>query len=1271
MNKLSIFFLFIFSLSAHAQEFSIEWQSPEKVQINQNKSTIIPYFEENSYVDGEGIPHFFWQEKASFSQNLTLTITKTETLSQAGELPIDKIPTSPSFVAKSSKAGKSWSKIIDLIPIYKDKNGVLKKIIRFSLSQKTDKSAVSKTSLTSIGNYAPVLNEGTFYKIAIDTTGVYKIDYNFLRSNGISTDFNPNLFKVYGNGGLMLPEDLNSFRFHGLQENAIYAVGTEDGSFDQGDYFLFYAQGANGYLRDGTNVSHSKNLYADKAYYFINFDRPETGKRISNSAASGSPTQVFSDFDQLLFRDIDQLNVYEAGRQWFENVFNDSSPLSFTFEGTGTISNASLKYRFVGVNAGNDSYAISINGSSVASQNIGSSGDFVQSEAENTFSASYPLNLEISFDNSSNPAGSLYFDYVELSFKQSLSFNNEQMLFRWFEDLTENAVFGVNISGSPEFVWNVSDPTNAKNMSLSGSNYLFESNAYFDNAFVAFNTENAYTPNTPTSIENQDLSSLSSIDYVIVTYPDFIAYANRLAQVHQEVSGVSTAVVTTEQIYNEFSSGGQDLSAIRDFFKFLYDQASPLKYALLLGDASYDYKDRISNNTNFVPAYESYTSSSFNSSYVTDDFFGILDYSDSSTSLLPGEVDISLGRLPAATNSEASAMINKSIAYLSQLSGQGTAFGDWRTKIDLVVDDDNPGSGNAFHTKMENETAQWLEENYPYLTIKKLYIDAYQQEGTSGGYRYPDVNDAMVNTLETGSLLVNYLGHGGIFGWAQERIFISSDIEKAENFNSQFTRLPLYVTVTCDFSVWDIPQIESAGELLIKNTNGGAFSMITTSRPIGVSFGTNINDEIVKRLFELNGSQYLPIGEALRLAKVDYSRSDGLKINLLGDPLIPLARPQQGIEIESINGQDYSSFDQTLRALDFVSIKGHILDSSGVLDSDFNGTLTGSLFDKPEDKTTLNNDGDLDVLNYEEQVNSIYRGNTSIENGEFTFEFYVPKDINFTVGNGKLLLYAFDDTTDAVTSDNTIKVGDINSEGLDDDEGPGIKLYMNNLNFANGGITDQSPYLLACVTDSTGINSTGSGIGHDITNYLDSDVYTTAVLNEYFEGGEASPCSNPNLKDYQKGRVFYRLRDLELGEHTANFKVWDINNNSSSATLDFVVMEDGENKLYINRLLNWPNPFTTRTFFHFEHNCPTGLEVQVQVFTIAGKLVKNIRQHVSSEPFREGYRTGKFAIPWDGLDDFGNKIGKGVYIYRVIVKGEDSETCKGTATETEKLVILK
>lgn len=1278
MKKYLILLLFALSFEGGAQHIQLNWNKIQSVTtIEERKAQLPTLSNQFAYLDENLIPHFYSQKNVNTFQQITLTNIQSKIVpkSALGEINFSSIPNEPTFIARTMKADKTLKQIIDLTSFYQS-DGKLYQIQSFDIDLASKQSNPTYRTPPPESSVLADTN-GTFYKLSISETGIYKIDYDFLSLNGISTDFNPSQFKVYGNGGMMLPENPGDFRYGGLQEDAIYAHGTEDGSFDNGDYFLFYAQGANGILRDGTenngNPQHSKNLYEEVAYYFFNFESSGSGKRVSAPDISESSQETLGNFDQVLFYENDSVNIYNIGRQWLE-PFGDRTQIDLSFEGSGTIASGELDYRLVGVNAANISAQMSVNGNNVASTNFnatGSGANFERRQGSGDFVSTYPLNVNVQIENGSNPFGAIYLDYIRLVLKQSLTFSGAPLNFRWFQDLTENSVYAFQINGNPEMVWDVSDRTNATILNAAANTYKFRAaNSDFPNEFIAFNSTDALSPNFVSVVEPQALADLQNIDYVIVAYPDYVSQARQLADLHSEISGVSTAVVTTEQIYNEFSSGSQDVSGIRDFFKFLYEQSTPLKYALLLGDASYDYKDRISGNTNRVPSYESYNSYGYSATFVTDDFYTMVD--DTDMGISSAQMDFAIGRLPAATATEAQYMIDKTIAYLNDLNSQGTPFGDWRSKVMLVVDDDDPGENQAFHLTIENNTATYLNQNQPQLTVRKLYMDAFEQEGTSGGFRYPSVTDAIVNGIETGTLLVNYFGHGGVNGWTQERVFTQDEVNSLSNYNSEFTRLPVFLTVTCDFTVWDIPEIESAGELLIKNSGGGSVAMITTSREILTSFGKSFNHLVVERMFEVENQKYVPLGEALRRAKQDNTSSEGKKVNLMGDPLLSLARPPRNITIDEINGEDAANFSGTIRALDFVSIKGTVrnIDNSAI-DSDFNGTLTGTLFDKPVERTTLNNDGDLTVLDYEEQVDAVYRGKADVTNGEYTLEFYVPKDINYDLGNGKLLVYAENDEIDGINYKNDLPIGGINPEGVDDDEGPVVGLYMNNLNFADGGITDRNPYLLACVTDSTGINTTGVGIGHDIIELLDEDVNTTTVLNEYFEGGDTSPCINPDLRDFQKGRVFYRLRNLELGEHQVKFRIWDINNNSTTETLNFVVMDDGDQKLYINRLMNWPNPFTNQTYFHFEHNCPDVLEVQVQVFTVSGKLVKTIRQSVSSAPFREGYRTDKFGIPWDGLDDYGNKIGKGVYIYRTIVKGADSESCKGTATEVEKLVILK
>lgn len=444
--------------------------------------------------------------------------------------------------------------------------------------------------------------------------------------------------------------------------------------------------------------------------------------------------------------------------------------------------------------------------------------------------------------------------------------------------------------------------------------------------------------------------------------------------------------------------------------------------------------------------------------------------------------------------------------------------------------------------------------------------------------------------------------------------------------------------------------------------------MITSSRAVGVGYGIDFTDLFTKEMFRLTSDDFITIGNAHLIAKkLKPNDPNHFKVNFLGDPAMKLSRPKRLLVIDNIE----TPVPGLIRGLDFVKIKGHINNSNGTVNTTFNGRVVINIFDKKLNKSTLNNPGQLTpILNYTEEGSAIVKASGIATNGQFTVEFYVPKDINYTVGEGRILGYADNKSTD-VFNNQAVQVGDINPNGINDNEPPKVKLYMNNTNFANGGITNQNPTLLACLTDDTGINSTGSGVGHDITTYLDGQIINTVVLNDFYASGEGNGCINPALAEFQKGNVTYPFRNLSVGQHQLTFKVWDINNNSTTSTLNFEVKDESDQHLVINRPLNWPNPFTNKTYIHFEHNCDDILDVNVQIYTITGKLVKTISTAVIAEPFLQGYRTPKQAIEWDGKDDFGDTVAKGTYIFKIFAKSQNQEKCKGSATAVEKMVLLK
>ncbi|CVK16428.1 Peptidase family C25 [Apibacter mensalis] len=1283
-----VFFYQVLTFTPVAQTITINWEGLKNFYYSTEQSKIYPYFSNENYSIDEGIPTLYYAEKTNFNGDVYISNLQWKPIekSQLGDTPIEFIPSEELFSASVTKS-RDQKFISVTIKTLKKTGNTIFQLVSFTIDKKSPQ-VKNFSSLEPHLNVESILQNGTWYKIKISKTGIYKIDRNFLQSLGININsLDPKTIRIFGNGGKMLPEPTSYFRYDNLKENAIFVHGEDDGIFNSEDYVLFYGQGPDYWIRNST-VKHKKNIYEDYAYYFININQT-AGKRIQTSPYQTPNAKVYVDYDDHQFYEEDISNLNQVGKIWVgENLgLKNHKEVLFPVHDLVSGSTITWKYSWVSRNGINGKISVLYNDNPVYSSILRPSKndlDFaIGSQLQSITSNNNQLKFTLSFDNSANPSAEFYPDYFEVIYKQKLKFNGSQMNFRTFDPIENGMIYGFNFVPTEDFeVWDVSDIVNAKKLERSSNSYNFSyqfSSDNFKNEMVAFKHTAAFTPEIVGKITNQALHSISDVDYIIITVPEFVSQANRIKNLHQTQNQLKVEVVTVNQIYNEFSSGGQDLAGIRDFLRYLYKKDNgKLKYVLLLGSTSYDYKNKTGTGYNLIPTYQSYNSTGLNYSFATDDFITILDDDEANmigedANISSTQLDIAVGRMIAKNLTEASLCVDKSVKYDNGNASQGTPFGDWRLNASLIVDID---SDNNFHNKIEETIARNIfEKSLKEYTLRKLYIDSYNADYTTGGARFPQVTDAIKAAFNNGNLVINYFGHGGPLSLSQYRLFSKEDVNSLTNFNKDFSRLPLFITISCDVSVWDNPSLNSLGDLLYLKKNGGSNSMITTNRALSIVYGLNMNPIIMKNIFTKNPdkTKYIALGEALRLSKKEIINGESRKVSLLGDPAQSLVYPKRKINVTKINGMNANNFSGIIRALDFITIEGQVLNENGSIDPSFSGNIQTVLYDKPIEKKTLNNFNFSSLnppLEYKEQVNAIYKGGSKVKNGNFKIEFYVPKDINYDIGEGKLILYSDNAEIDALYIKNDLKVGEINPNGINDTEGPKIGLYMNNLNFTNGGITDRSPYLLACVTDSTGINSTGLGIGHDITGIFNNNVHGTVILNDFYTGGESAPCLNPSLKDYQKGKVWYRLDNLETGNHTVKFKVWDINNNSSSATLDFLVVENGDQGLIIKKLLNWPNPFTTKTFFHFEHNCPDILEVQVQIFTISGKLVKTINKTVTSQPFNEGYRTDKYGIEWDGLDDYGDKIGKGVYIYRMKIKGT-SEICKGSVSQVEKLVILK
>jgi hypothetical protein len=1117
-----------------------------------------------------------------------------------------------------------------------------------------------------------VLSTGNWYKFSVDTTGVFKIDRSLLQQIGISTNgLNPKKIHIYGNGGQLLPVLNGDFRYNDLQENAIFIAGENDGSFDANDYILFYAKGPHDWSFNANNnqVSHNQNIYSDYAYYFITVNEID-GKRIQQkvSVTTNSVAQI-NIFDDFTFYEKDEKNILATGTQWFFNEnFNIENTQNFTIPFPNAVANTdvTVKVRGVSTSSSSSSMDIKVNNQEAFSisytpVNTGSLTKAIALEGNKTIKNSLnTITVSITYNNNGNPSANAYLDFIEVIGKKQLKFNDFQFSFRSFEQASTSGVVEYQIeNGNEAFqVWDVTDyinPTSILNESTTNS-FAFKDNGGQLKEYVVLNDNDFYRPQLISNgkVDNQNLHALKDINYIVITNSELASQAQRLADYHQENSNLTTKVVDLKEIYNEFSSGSRDITGIRDFIKHVYNSSSSpetaLKYLCFFGDASYDYKDRIVGNNNIVPVKLATISFNLASSYVTDDFYVMLDDNEG-TMLSSHTIDVASSRIPVSTISEATTVVDKILSYYSK-----DAIGDWRNTITFLADDIDQRADIPIQSGLE-VVADEIKENKPIFNVNKIYLDSFVQENSSGGERYPDVKETITNAIEKGTLVFDYFGHGGEDGFASERIF---DVPQIQSLNHPNT-LPLLVTVTCDFSRFDNPNRITAGELTLKNPTGGAASMITTTREVFISTGQNFNNNLIKVLLGFNDENYT-IAEALAATKNNFSSTQKFFIYSFGDPAMKLALPKPNIRITKINDVPISDSLEAIKALSKIKIEGVVTDEVNNVLNSFNGTLSTTIFDKSITRSTLANhypslvdrSGVVpeSIIKFDTQDSKIFRGKSTVKNGIFNFEFVVPKDIKIASGNGKISFYAENGEIDKAGANFDIVVGGINNDAPDDTKGPEINLFMNDESFIDGGNTNSSPNLIAVLSDENGINTSITAVDHDIVGILDGDTSNPIILNDFYQ---------TELDDFTKGKVNFTLRDLEVGPHTLKIKAWDTYNNSSETTLNFVVVSDAI--LNLENVLNYPNPFVNYTEFWFNHNKPNeSLEVQVQVFTVSGKLVKTINQNVQT--------TGNLSrgITWDGLDDFGNKIGKGVYVYKLKVT---TATSKLVSEKYEKLVILQ
>ncbi|WP_299102812.1 type IX secretion system sortase PorU [uncultured Winogradskyella sp.] len=1294
-----ILLLFTIFCFGQQKQFNINWDGTEILETALSKLEVPSFDSEHfSFDEDKGLIFFAqWQSNGiTIDQNtvqLYNIVYETINKSELKDLDPTLISASHHHKLYDTNARGQRSCYFQMQPIIKE-NGIYKKVVSFTLIYSTLSSRLNNSTMTTNQITNSVLSTGEWYRFYIEESGVFKLTKDFLSSLGISTNsIDPRTIKLFGNGGRMLPYANSANYPFDVVENAIKFVGETDGSFDNGDFILFYGEGPKSYNEESqTNL----NLYTDKTYYYINIGSGE-GKRIqSMPTIAQEPDLEIDTFQDYQFYEVDESNIAKIGRRWFGDEFDIENQRTYEFDFPNLVTSEPIEFEvaFGSISEVATTMQVNVNGSQVANLGLGTitAGSILASGNSyyglvNVASDDIVVNLD--YNNSGNPSSNAFLDYINIEATRQLNYEGDQMVFKNKTVVTTPGIAQYNVtntSGLSE-IWDISDRFNVANtINSENSNSLsFKSQSGEERIYIAFSYSNTLSPlkETRSSLANQNLKGtifnnaqgqFEDIDYIILAPSQFLTQAERLAQINREQYNLNVKVVDLQLIYNEFSTGSQDIAALRNFVKYVYDNASTeanrLKYLCLFGDGSYDYKDRISNNTNLVPSWYTINSYSLINSFVSDDFFTMMDENEGNMDS-SDRMDIAVGRIVAEDVQRATEMVDKVKAYY-----QPQSFGNWRNNIVLISDDVDEEWEKRLQIATE-DLGITLEQEKPFLNVVKIHSDAFEQESSSAGDRYPEVNEAIKDAIEVGALVVNYFGHGGEDGIAKERIFDKFESQEVNNI----CKFNLFITVTCEYTKFDDPDRDTAGEFMFWNTNGGSIALITTTRQIIVNVGEDFNAVLDDYLYAFGSNEYPSAAEAVRLTKIDNNiagQSQKRLVYYIGDPAMKLGFGQPDIKLTKVNDVEITQSIDTLKALSYTKFAGEVVDSNGNLLSNYNGKLTATVFDKSIERTTLGNDGikedcdenddpsDCDsngqklvTLDYTTLGEILFNGQASIVNGLFEFDFVVPRDIGIPVGTGKVSFYAENtsQTADQSGANFDIKIGGINENAAEDNIGPVINLYMNDENFVSGGITNESPNFLVKLQDENGIN-TASGIGHDITAIIDGDETNPIVLNNYYQA---------NVDDYTNGTLTYPFRDLEKGLHTLTLKAWDVYNNSSTSEIQFTVFDKDE-ELVINNVLNYPNPFVSYTEFWFNHNSSDALDISVQIFTISGKLVRTLNGQTSAdECCNSGSSSLSRSIVWDGRDDFGDKIGKGVYVYKLKVK---SDRLNKQVEKIQKLVIL-
>jgi len=1257
---LVFFTLYVTSLPAQFSEITshhLNWKGIEEWHSG-NSSIQVISFDSARYPTQTHLPYYRKLIKCdpaySYEVNIVnpgyipLTIEENKVLSGS-----NLISAAPSIVTDIlKKDGVSYLKI-SILPFI-IQGGNLLKLQSFDL-QVIKSSLPGKISTLKTRTYATtsVLAQGKFVKIRITDSGIFKLTYEDLVLMGVD----PANVRIFGYGGSVLAQSFSLPKIDDLPEVAIYMNKGSDGIFNSGDYILFYAQGINKWSYDKTKsmFTHVVNSYSSYGYYFVTSDAG-TGKRIEEKAIvlPASPTiNTIEEFVDYQVYEKELLNLCQSGKEFYGEIFREvtSYNLPFTFPNVVLSNSTTVRLDVAAASSLTSDFSFNLSGDQAKNLVVAQLGDAqydmgVSASAVYTFTPKADaFNFNISY---LKPTGTSvgYLNYLEVNARRKLIMSGSFMPFQNVDFLGQSSYNQYLLSNANANVqiWDITDALNISKIStaiVNGKISFVDSNNEIKKYLAIDPTaSSAFTkPEIMEAVANQNLHGIAQADMVIITYPGFLTQAQTLAQIHRDKDNLTVEVVTPEQIYNEFSSGTPDATAYRWMMKLLYDKALQSgnkanlpKYLLLFGKGSYDNRKlRSDSGSNFILTYEADNSLNLTSSYVTDDYFAFLD-DNSGDHDSSDEMKIGVGRFTVTTPQQATDVVNKTIGYMNN---EGKGY--WKNQLCFLADDGNQSD----HAKQADKIAESIKSNIPGFQVNKIYLDAYNQDKNASGDCYPLAKSRLLNLLSSGLFLLNYTGHASSTGWADESILTFSDIKSLAN-----KHLPFFVAATCDFLQFD-DQIHSAGEEVLFNPTGGGIGILAAARTVYSTQNFNLDKAFCETLLKKVNGENLRIGDAVAMAKNNTGDDfNKLPYVYVGDPALKLNYPTKYQVITNKVNESITFGNDTLRALCVATVQGIIAGQNGLKIDNFNGNIHAVVSDKVQQITTLNNEGD-GAITYSDRPNILFSGDAKVENGMYRFSFMLPKDLKYNFGSGRINYYANDDINNFEAQgyfENFI-VGGTDLSNLNDTIGPKAVLYLNSENFVSGDNVNETPLFIANVSDSNGINTVGSGIGHDVMLTIDHDPLQSFVLNDYYQA---------NTNSYTSGVVTYKLPSMQKGNHILTFRVWDLLNNSSTKTTSFEVITGLAPEIFT--VYNYPNPVKTQTRIIVKHDRPdTILKTQVEISDISGRIIWSFSQ------------SGADNISWNLISNNGQRVKTGIYFYRVSIRTTNSDF----TSKTNKMVVVE